>query len=212
MHDGHLPSHPQLLAELADQFAANGFDVKYLIRAICNSQAYQRTSKPVSGNRDSGAELFARMAVKVMTPEQMFDSLTRVLGVPGAANRPRRPNAAAAAARFRNITPRTLFVAFFKGDDSAEPTEYQAGIPQVLRLMNAPMLNNAAMLTPLLKEGKSPPEIIEHLYLATLSRRPTPHERQRTLALVHKYPKEARKAYADVLWALLNSSEFMLNH
>jgi hypothetical protein len=211
MHDGNQPSHPQLLADLSSQFAANGFDVKQLIRAICNSQTYQRTSKPSSGNRDAGPELFGRMAVKVMTPEQMFDSLEQVLGTPTQVNRPRRQNAVAAA-RFRNITPRTLFVTFFKGDDNADPTEYQAGIPQVLRLMNAPRLNNASMLAPILKAGKSPAKIVEQLYLATLSRRPTSHELNRTLALVRKYPKEPRQAYGDILWALLNSSEFTLNH
>ncbi|HWG47962.1 MAG TPA: DUF1549 and DUF1553 domain-containing protein [Gemmataceae bacterium] len=210
MHDGNQPSHPQLLADLSSQFAANGFDVKHLIRGICNSETYQRTSKPSAGNRDAGPELFSRMAVKVMTPEQMFDSLGQVLGAPTPGNRPRRQGAA--AIRFRNITPRMLFVNFFKGDENADPTEYQAGIPQVLRLMNAPRLNNAAMLTPVLKSGKSQTQIVEHLYLTTLSRRPTPHELDRTLALVRKYHDEPRQAYGDILWALLNSSEFTLNH
>jgi hypothetical protein len=211
MHDGNIPSHPELLADLAGQFTANGSDVKYLLRALCNSQAYQRTSKPTPANREAGPELFARMAVKVMMPEQLYDSLVQVLGAPGQVNPPRRPNAMAAA-RFRNISPRTQFVAFFKGDDNADPTEYQAGIPQVLRMMNSPQLNNASMLNPLLKAGKSPPQIIENLYLATLARRPSPRELQRSLAVVHKYREEPRQAYADVLWALLNSSEFTLNH
>ena len=69
MHEGNPPSHPELLQELAGQFAANQFDVKYLIRAICNSQTYQRSSKP-SDKDDSGANLFAHMAVKVNSPEQ----------------------------------------------------------------------------------------------------------------------------------------------
>jgi len=212
MHDGNPPSHPQLLVDLSAQFAANGFDVKQLIRALCNSAAYQRTSKPGTGNRDAGPELFSRMAVKVLTPEQMYDSLVQVLGAPNQANGRRRPPNVAAAARLRNITPRTLFVAFFKGDDNAEPTEYQAGIPQVLRLMNSPQLNNVSMLAPILKSGKTPKQIVEHLYLITLSRRPTGHELQRTLALVRKHADEPRQAYGDVLWVLLNSSEFTLNH
>src|SRR5579859_2785213 len=83
MHEGNAPSHPQLLADLAGQFAANEFDVKYLLRALCNSRAYQRTSKPAGGNGEAGSELFANMAVKVMTPEQLYDSLTQVLGAPG---------------------------------------------------------------------------------------------------------------------------------
>jgi hypothetical protein len=211
MHDGNAPSHPQLLADLSAQFAAGGFDVKQLVRAVCNSRAYQRTSKPTGGNGDAGPELFSRMAVKVLSPEQLFDSLAQVLGTPQQPARP-QPRQAAAAAILRNVTPRTLFVNFFKGDDNADPTEYQAGIPQVLRLMNGPQMNNAAMLTPILRSGKSPAQVVEHLYLATLSRRPTGHELNRTLALVRKHPDQARQAYADILWALLNSSEFMLNH
>jgi hypothetical protein len=211
MHEGNQPSHPQLLADLSAQFAAGGFDVKQLIRALCNTQAYQRTSKPIAGNRDVSPELFSRMAVKVLTPEQLFDSLVQILGAPNQANLRRNP-AVAAAARLRNITPRTLFVAFFKGDENAEPTEYQAGIPQVLRMMNSPQLNNTTMLTPILKSGKTPEQVVEHLYLTTLSRRPTAHELQRTLALVHKHADEPRQAYGDILWALLNSSEFTLNH
>jgi hypothetical protein len=211
MHDGNQPSHPDLLADLSEQFAASGFDVKYLVRALCNSQAYQRTSKPVGANRDAGPELFSRVAVKVLAPEQLFDSLVQILGAPNAANPPRRPGAAAAAP-VRNVTPRTLFVNFFKGDENAEPTEYQAGIPQVLRMMNSPQLNNTAMLAPLIKAGKPPGEIVEHLYLATLARRPTAHERERSLAVVRKHAREPRHAYGDILWALLNSSEFTLNH
>jgi hypothetical protein len=212
MHDGNTPSHPQLLAELSAQFAANGFNVKEFIRDLCNSAAYQRTSKPVAGNREAGPELFSRMAIQVLTPEQLFDSLVQILGAPNQGNPRRRPPNAAAAALRRNIMPRTLFVAFFKGDDNAEPTEYQAGIPQVLRLMNSPQLNNLAMLGPILKSGKTPRQIVEHLYLAALSRRPTPHELERTLALVHKHANEPRQAYGDILWVLLNSSEFTLNH
>lgn len=210
MHDGNQPSHPELLADLSAQFTANGFDVKHFLRALYNTEAYQRTSKPVAGNQDAGPELFSRMAIKVMTPEQMFDSLSQILGSPNQNNQQRRKGAA--ANRLRNITPRTQFIAFFQGDENADPTEYQAGIPQVLRLMNSPQLNNASMLAPLLKAGKTPEQVVEHLYLATLSRRPTAHERERTLALVRKNTSESRQAYGDILWVLLNSSEFTLNH
>ncbi len=209
MHDGNQPSHPQLLDELSAHFVASGFDVKQLIRALCNSEAYQRTSKPTAHNREAVPELFSRMAVKVLTPEQLYDSLLMILGAPNPAN-PRRNSAN--AARLRNATPRMLFVAFFKGDENAEPTEYQAGIPQVLRMMNAPMLNNTTMLAPLLKSDKTPKQIIEHLYLTTLSRRPSAHELQRCVALVRKHSDEPREAFGDILWALLNSSEFTLNH
>src|SRR5262249_51953107 len=82
MHADNPASHPQLLADLSGQFVANGFDVKYLIRAICLSQTYQRTSRP-NRNADSDPALFSHMAVKTMSPEQLYDSLTQVLDNPG---------------------------------------------------------------------------------------------------------------------------------
>ena len=84
MHDGNEASHPQLLAELAEQFSANGFDVKFLVRAICNSDAYQRTSRPNSTNKDAPPAVYSRMVVKMMTGEQLFDSLAEVVGPPTA--------------------------------------------------------------------------------------------------------------------------------
>ncbi len=208
MHDANPASHPQLLADLADQFAAD-FDLKDLIRALCNTRAYQRTSKPAGNNADAGPELFSRMAVKVLTPEQLFDSLVQVLGAPGRPEPPRRP--IGAAGRINPPTPRTTFVNFFKIED-ADPTEYQVGIPQALRLMNSPQMNNAALLDPLLKAGKGPAEIIEALYLRTLSRRPRPQELERLTAYLRKAEGTPRQAYADILWSLLNCSEFAVNH
>jgi hypothetical protein len=211
MHEGNAPSHPELLADLANQFAANGFDVKYLIRAVCNSRAYQRTSKPYAQNGDASPDLLARMPVKVLTPEQMFDSLGQALGGNQQAAPAGRRGPMMGARR--PLNPRDAFVAFFGVDDgSADPTEYQNGIPQALRLMNSPQLNNAAMLTPLLKSDKTPAHVVEHLYVAALSRRPTPAETNRLTAYVRRHKGEPRQAYADVLWALLNSSEFTLNH
>ncbi len=212
MHDGNKPSHPQLLSDLSAQFVADGFDVKNLFRSICNSATYQRTSKPLAENKEAGPEMYSRMAIKVLTPEQLFDSLVQVVGAPNPDRLQRRAANAVQAAVLRNLTPRTLFVAFFKGDDNADPTEYQLGIPQVLRMMNAPMLNNAAALTPILQSGGTAEQIVDRLYLTVLSRRPTGHERDRCLALVRKHDDEPRQAYGDILWVLLNSSEFTMNH
>jgi hypothetical protein len=209
MHEGNPPSHPQLLADLADQFAAGSFDLKGLIRALCNSKAYQRTSKPTGNNADTGPELVSRMNVKVLTPEQLFDSLVLVLGAPRRADLPRRPMGA--ANRLVPATPRAAFVNFFKVED-ADPTEYQVGIPQALRLMNSALLNNPAAIEPLLGSGKEPAEIIESLYLRTLSRKPRPDELDRRLAYVRKFDGAPRQAYADILWALVNCSEFAVNH
>jgi hypothetical protein len=210
MHDDNPPSHPELLQELANQFAKNDFDVKYLIRAICNSQAYQRTSKLSGKDSDPAPNLYAKMAVKVLTGEHLFDSLGNVLG--------RQEGRAAGEARKGAMgkggpggNQRAVFVAFFGADETASVTEYQSGIPQALNLMNSPRINTAVQANPLVRSGSAPEVVIEKLYLSTLSRRPTSTEIEKMTAHVKKADAPA-KGYSDILWALLNSSEFTLNH
>jgi len=208
MHEGNFPSHPELLAEMANQFGKNDFDLKYLVRAVCNSKTYQRSSKPTKNNVDVALTLYSRMPVKVMSPEQLYDSLGTVLGRPdnrGPAGR------AAAGGRLANVTPRSVFVAFFGVDENADPTEYQAGIPQALNLMNSSRINQSIQGSALVRRGKSAPEAIEQMYLSTLSRRPTAQELEKLSAYLKK-AGDTTQGYGDVLWALLNTSEFTLNH
>jgi hypothetical protein len=210
MHDGNGASHPELLDEMARQFATNGFDVKALIRSICNSKAYQRSSKPFGSNADASPALVSHMSIKVLSPEQLYDSLVQALGASGQPAGGRR-GGNPMQQRAQGGNQRAAFVAFFGIEEGADPTEYQAGIPQALRLMNSPQLNNNTKLNQFLKGDKKPNEVIEHLYLMTLSRRPTSAEYERLTTFVRKH-KEPRPAYNDILWALLNSSEFTMNH
>lgn len=207
MHDGNPASHPQLLVELSEQFAANDFDVKFLIRAICNSQAYQRTSKPNSSNKEASAAVYSRMAVKMMTGEQLVDSIVQVVGAPPAGGAAGKGKAAGKAPGARD--PRANLVAFFGGDEGADATEYQDGIPQVLRLMNGPALNRSPKVTALVRSSKSPEQAIEQIFLATLSRRPKAEELTKFTAYVKKVGSDT--AYGDILWAAMNSSEFRVN-
>ena len=208
INDTNPASHPELLEELTTQFQANGFDLRAILRAMALSETYQRSSKPIPGNADALAEAYARMPIKVLSPEQLFDSLVTVLGQPGQG---------AAAARKMMVTkmagqngPRAQFLAMFEGDVDADATEYQAGIPQVLNLMNSPRMNTPAAAVRL-SQGLSSEEAVRHLYLATLSRPPLAAET--TLALNHLRSAEApRQALADIRWALLNSTAFASNH
>jgi hypothetical protein len=209
MHEGNACSHPELLAELTAQFTASGFDLKHLFRAVCNSQTYQRSSKPAGNNAGAAPELFARMAVKPLTPGQLYDSLTLLVGSPAARPAARRAPQGAAARR-QGATPRSAFVNFFGIEDGADPTEYQAGIPQALRLMNAAQFNRTSLLSPVLRSSRGKAEATEKLYLAVLSRRPTSAETARIEAYLRKAGSE-REGFSGVLWALMNSSEFALN-
>lgn len=205
MHDDNPPSHPELLAALTNQFAASGFDVKQLIRGICLSQAYQRSSKPVTGgDAEQDQALFGRMTVKVLTPEQLYDSLNQISG--SAATARQRP--APAAGQRGPVSARDQFVEFFlAGAEEANTTDYDAGIPQALRLMNNARYSGANAARSFVKPGAKPAQVIEELYLATLSRRPTADELTRLTAFVGSGSADA---YGDVLWAILNSSEFTM--
>ena len=210
IHDHNPASHPDLLADLTGQFVASGFDVKHLIRAICNSETYQRSSKPSGNNGDAGPELFARMAMRPLSPEQIYDALTQLMGAQGERRGPMRKGPVPPVNRGVG-GPREAFVAFFSAEEGADPTDYHTGIPQVLRLMNAPQFNNGSALAPLVRSGKAPGEVVERLYLTVLARRPTREETDRVRAYFDKNRGEARQALAGVLWALMNSSEFAMN-
>lgn len=206
MHEDNAPSHPELLAALTEQLKANNFDLKYLIRAICNSATYQRTSRPVEANQDDRV-YFSHRAVRVLTPEQLYDSIVTVLGQsePKGKQAQRKQKGPPGG-------PREQFLTFFRVDE-ADPQDYQAGIPQALRLMNSPQLNATQGIADLAMKagGDDGNKILERLYLTVLSRQPTQAELTRLNDYIRKQDTP-RAAYSDITWALLNSSEFTLNH
>jgi hypothetical protein len=211
----HNPaSHPELLDELADYFVDSGYNLRRLIRVLASSRAYQLSSIAPGGEAPP-AELFAAMAIKPLTAEQLYDSLE-------IATR-RRPDANVASGRV--VVRRTLdqrrqtFLNKFAAPAGAA-TDYQAGIPQALSLMNGELIGEAVDVTrsDLLLALQAPffsdEERVETLFLATLSRTPTNHEREKFVEYVTRRgsPPERQAALGDVLWALLNSAEFALNH
>jgi hypothetical protein len=204
----HEPSHPELMAALARHVATTGeYDLKYLIKAICLSDAYQRTSKPTPANKDDKT-LFSHMSVKVLSPEQLFDSLGQVTG-PARAEGKVGGKGAGAAAKGPRLGARDQFVTFFlAGAETTSATDYEAGIPQALRLMNSPVANNPAAVRAITGGTSKPEEAVERIYLAALSRRPTGEELKTLTAYAAR--NGGPTAFGDILWAALNSSEFTL--
>ena len=90
--------------------------------------------------------------------------------------------------------------------------EYSHGIPQVLRLMNDATMNNInALVTDLMKQSTTPEQMIQTLYLRILSR----YASSKEVARMKKYlegDRDPKRAYSDIFWALMNSSEFVFNH
>jgi hypothetical protein len=205
------PSHPELLQELADQLVGSGYDQKFLIRAITCSQAYQRTSATAPGSQ-TDPRAFARMAVRGLTPEQLFDSLAQATGYRDKTSGEMSPFPGA-------NSPRGLFLARFANQDKR--TEFQTSILQALALMNGKFIDDATSIEQsetLAAVVDAPfldaPQRIETLYLAVLSRKPRADEAARFEKYVSAGgPKhDSKAALGDVFWALLNSAEFMLNH
>src|SRR5262249_4942530 len=160
------PSHPELLDELAQQFIAHRFDVKYLIRALVASQAYQRTSV-TSHPGQVDPHLFARMPVRGLSAEQLFDSLAEATEY--AERHPQQ-----------NRSPRQQFLSRFAHQDKA--TETSTSILQALYLMNNSFiaertsLEQNQTLATLAEQGGSNARRLQTLFLVVLSRKPTAAE------------------------------------
>jgi hypothetical protein len=211
--DENPPSHPELLEELAYQFAAHKFDLKYLIRAITGSQAYQLTSVQSDPSQED-PRVFARMAVRGLSPEQLFDSVMMATGYRGPIQQPNVNRFAFG----QGGDPRSEFLAKFSNNKDKR-TETQTSILQALYLMNSKFIADAVerkdgSLDTIASAGSQVPmnRRISELYIVTLSRKPTAEETDRLLKYVETGGPDQRKALADVFWALLNSAEFLLNH
>ncbi len=208
----HNPcSHPELLDALAAEFVKHDFDVKFLIRSIVNSRAYQLTSARPEGE-SYDPQHFAVMPVKGMSGGQLFDSLAEATGF-FEEFQVRRPNMQ------NGSSPQTEIMELF-ANDTDPVTEQQTSILQALAMMNGAFtsgaldLQNSRTLAGIADFPMSPEERVDSLFLSTLSRRPTERERAKFADYVKSggATKDQRRALADVFWALLNSTEFMTNH
>lgn len=206
-------SHPELLDEVTRQFVDSGFDLKFLIRAITASRAYQLSSETTHATQ-AEARQFTRMAVKGLSAEQLWDSLVLATGFREPVRNPQQsivppPN-----------SPRAEFLERF-AERVESRTEQQTSILQALALMNGRVVSEATSLdrsetlaalldAPFLDTAAR----IEALYLATLTRRPRPGEIDRMIEYANDggSNNDPRGALADIFWALLNSAEFILNH
>jgi hypothetical protein len=201
-----------LLDEIAREFAKHQFDLKYLIRAIVSTRAYQTTSAAKGENSDE-LRLFARMPVRALSPEQIYDSLIEVLRLEPTPSDPTNPFGG-------NFLGRMEFQSRFQRQNE-KATEAQTSILQALSLMNGKMVESATTLSESKTLGAiagapylSTAEKIEWLFLAALGRPPRAEESERFVKYVEKGGPsgDPQRALADVFWVLLNSGDFLFNH
>ena len=213
----HNPaSHPELLDRLALEFVKSRYDIKQLIRWICNSEPYNLTSQFHTKNEyDNPAAgetpLFSHMYVQAMNAEQLYDSLI----IASDAHKSGR-NSWDASERQRRTWMRQFIVAFGT-DEADETTTFNGSIPQALMMMNGDLTNNAisgdkgSFLHTVLNSKGSDNDRIQKLFMATLSRKASREELQAARE-IFVGRTDRMTAFQDLFWALINSNEFIFIH
>jgi hypothetical protein len=211
------PSNGPLLDWLAQDFVAHKFDLKHLMRTIMSSHLYRLSSLPNDTNvgdvrnysrsqrRRLPAEALLDAVCSVTETRESFDSLP----------------ANSFARESWNVKQESQFLdAFGRPNASAEcPCERDAkpSVVQALHLMNstklqARLVDEKGRAARLAKSALTPGQITEELYLAAFSRLPTAEELNITTRTLENAAGSKQQAIEDVMWALLNSAEFVFNH
>ncbi|HZZ78554.1 MAG TPA: DUF1553 domain-containing protein [Gemmataceae bacterium] len=211
-------SNPELLDELAADFVQHKYDLKHLLRTVMNSRAYQLSSIKIPANEADASNVhYTRFTVRRLTAEQLADALDYATGT--------QEKYAGLPLGTRAIQLPDSRVKSYLLDVFGRPPRQvtcecervtQPNIAQALHLLNGDALGKkiatpTGRIDTLLKAKKSHEQIVEELYLVTLSRVPNADEIDRA----NRWIREAatpREGLQDLLWVLLNSREFTFNH
>jgi hypothetical protein len=208
------PSNGPLLEALADDFRDNGYDVKHLIRTIMASTVYALDSEPNERNV-ADARNFSRHYRQRLKAETLLDAVSDVTGVLDSFDA--APQGSRAVSTWTNRIPSLFLDTFGRPDANQDPPcerTTDTAVVQALHLMNAPEVNQKltsddGRVAALAKSDATPRAIAEELFLAAYSRLPSAEEREIAEALFAEPGKSRRGAVEDLLWALLNSPEFV---
>ena len=206
-------SNEPLLASLTVHLREKKYDLKAFTKTLLLSRAYQLTSKSVEGNA-LDEQNFSHAAVKPMPAEVLLDAVSQVTGAPEKFNG--WPEGFRAIQVWDNRMP-SYFFRIFGRPVRFSVCECERGtdpsITQALHLMNSPEIAakikaKAGTARKLVDSDKKPEAIIDELFLGALSRKPTDAERTK---LLEAFTDDRRAVVEDVLWAVLNSKEFLYN-
>ncbi|MFO1436979.1 MAG: DUF1549 and DUF1553 domain-containing protein [Verrucomicrobiaceae bacterium] len=228
MRETNPPVNPELLSALAADFIKSGYDLKKLIRTIVTSTTYQLSAVPNAHNAKD-RQNFSRYYPKRLNAEVLYDAVNTLLDVEsnfaGQA-----PGTRAVALPDNSYNQSTYFLSVFGRPDSSSACEcertQEASLAQSLHLLNAADIQTqlargngrADMLT---KDTRPDDDKITDLYHIALSRDPNADEVKFARGHLEKKTKSKtgdeafkgkKEAYEDILWALLNTKEFLFNH
>ncbi len=230
MRETNPPSNPELLEALAAKFVESGYDLKGLVRDITRSQTYQLSAVPNNYNK-SDRQNFSRYYAKRLTAEVLYDSLNELTRTP--SNFGGMPAGTRAISLPDNsFNAGSYFLTVFGRPDSSSACEcertQEASLAQALHLLNAKdiqekLASSNGAAAKLAADARPDEDKLRELYLIAYARQPEAAE----LALAKTHidkprnapdgkPMEAvaakRQGYEDILWAILNTKEFLFNH
>ncbi len=212
--DTNPPTHPALLDWLAAELAAHNFDQKHLIRLIASSRTYQASSRPNETNR-LDFKYYSRSSPKRLMAEVYMDAVAQITGVPDAF---KDWPEAKRAVQLPDNRYSSFFLDVFERNNRLVicDREQNVTVTQALHFVNGPEVQGKlahpdGRLARWLDSGKSDGEVLDEMFLATLARHPGAQEKDRLLTRIGS-AKSRREVYEDILWAVLNSREFVFNH
>ena len=201
-------SAPKTMEYLAREFAENGHDVKWLFRTIMLTEAYGRESRPP---RKYNEPPFTANRAHRLRADQLFSVLLAALNVDEQSL---LAHTVGPARRIGQGGPRAVFNLAFGYDPSEPRAEIAGSIPQTLLLMNSPSIQSAMSahradgLGGLLQQLDNDSQLVIELYLRCLAREPTNSELRKCLMHI-KRTGHREEGFEDLLWALINSTEFL---
>lgn len=210
------PSNPELFDRLGEKLVEYEFDFRRLVRDICASEAYQRSSTPTAENA-SDTRNYAHATVRRIPAESLLDCISMVTAAP---DKFRGLPLGARAVQIADGATSNYFLTTFGRSPRVTVAECEAttdpSLSQALHLLNGSSVHNkinqGKVVEKMLKEQQMPPEeIVRSLYIRCLSRTPTETEMQDLQASLEAAPN-VQQGLEDIFWALLNSREFVFNH
>ena len=226
LRETNPPTNRELLDDLARSFRESGYDLRSLIRTICRSETYQRTSTPIAGN-ESDEKFFSHALIKPLTAHQMADAIAQVTGVPNGYGMDKAKTTR--SIELNDVTTDYLLDILGRCDRSGGCEVGSLVRPASLKLALHLIIGDA-INSKFERQGSKIGEMasyyreveparraevqaaqIESIYMRAYGRRPTAEETeywQQTLVESDDYAA----ALEDMLWAVLNSREFVVNH
>jgi hypothetical protein len=214
LRDTNPPTNPALLDALAAELVKNKYDLKKLIRAIALSHTFALGSEPTDRNT-ADTRNYSRHYRQRLRAEVLLDAVSDVTGV--AEKFDAMPEGSRAVEAWTVRFDSKFLDSFGRPDPNQDPPCERTSdttVVQALHLMNAPGLAvkitaDKGRAAKLAESKKTPAEIVEELYLLAYNRRPTAEESELCVSKFEKKGTTRRAATEDLMWALINTPEFV---